>query len=419
MNPTLRYGDSALAVPRGPFRLEPVVPPGPPGPPLDDAAIGAALDAPEGVPGLRELFRGARRVVVAVSDATRATGAARFLPPLLERIREAARPEIAIAIGSGIHRRPTAGDVRAILGDELASSCEIVLHDPDAADLVDIGRTRAGTRVAVHPRLAAADRVVLTGAVGFHYYAGFSGGRKAIVPGLASRETITANHLRALRADGSRHPGACAGRLDGNPVHRDMVEGAARVGPHLVVNTVIGPSGAIEAVAVGHWRRAHEKACRYVRSTRTVRVTPRPLVVASAGGHPTDVDLIQSHKTFEAGIGAVARGGVFILVAECREGAGHPDFLPWFAHADEAAFVRALKADFKVYGQTALSWFRKARDHRLILVSALDSDLVSRIGAVPARDLDEAFAAARRLLPEGAEGWLLPSGSKLLVRATA
>lgn len=417
MIPPLRFGDGTLDVPDGPFRLEPVTPPFGPRAPLDPAAVEASLDAPAGTPPLRDLFRDARRVIVAVSDATRATGAAQFLPALIGRIREAGRAEIAVAIGSGIHRKPRPEEIRAIVGEAVAADHEILLHDPDATDLVPLGRTGSGTRVAVHRRLAEADRIVLTGAVGFHYYAGFSGGRKAIVPGLASRETITRNHLRALRPDGTRHPLARAGRLDGNPVHRDMVEGAALTRPHLLVNTVMGASGGIEAIAVGHWRRAHETLCRHVRRTRTVRVAPRPLVIASAGGRPTDIDLIQSHKTFEAAVAAVRPGGVFILVAECREGAGHPDFLPWFEHRDEAAFVRALRADFKVYGQTALSWYRKAAQHRLIFVSTLEPGLVERLGATPARDLDEALRVAGRWLRAGDEGWVVSSGSKLLVEA--
>jgi nickel-dependent lactate racemase len=293
-----------------------------------------------------------------------------------------------------------------------------VLHDPDdARSLEEIGRTRQGTRVVVNRALREHDRVVLTGGIGFHYYAGFSGGRKAVVPGLASRETVTRNHLRALLPDGKRHPGAAAGRLDGNPVHRDMAEGASMVGAHLLVNTVIDAAGRIERLFAGHWRSAHLAGCAYLRATRTVRLDPRRLVVASAGGDPGDVNVIQSHKAFEAAANALTPGGVYVLVARCGEGVGHPDFLPALDLGSESAIVEALVADFRVYAQTALSWAKKARRFRLVLVSDLPAALVRRLGAEPAESLEAAFAFARSTLPEGSAGWLFPHAPRLLVQA--
>jgi nickel-dependent lactate racemase len=408
------FGDRTLPVPEAPFRLEV------PAPPVARARridVARALDRPLHAPPLTQVFRGAKQVLIAVSDATRSTAAAEFLPPLLERI-ESAAPGSAVRfiVGSGIHRRPTDSEIARILGAEVARRHEVVLHDPDdEASLVELGSTSAGTRVRVHRSVRAHDRLVLTGGVGFHYYAGFSGGRKAVVPGLAARETIARNHLRALREDGSRHPLARAGVLRGNPVHRDMAEGAELAGPHLVVNSVLDDDGRIERLYVGHWRRAHEAACRAVRGARCLRLSPRPIVVASAGGEPGDINLIQSHKTFESAMGALAAGGTLILVARCREGAGHADFLPWLAHADEGSLVRALQQRFQVYGQTALSWLRKATRCRLILVSDLPLDVVKLLRAEPARDLGEALDLARASTPAGSRGWLLPHGSRFLI----
>ena len=196
----LPYGTDGLDLPSAPFRLEPVAPPRSSSTPAGEEGIRAALARPLASPPLAETFRGARRVLVVVSDATRSTGARDFLPPLLEEIEAVSRAEVRFAVASGIHRRPTPEDVEALLGPRLAARHEVLLHDPDDRDrLLEIGRTRAGTPVEVLGALRDHDRVVLTGAVGFHYYAGFSGGRKAVVPGLASRATVTANHLRALR----------------------------------------------------------------------------------------------------------------------------------------------------------------------------------------------------------------------------
>lgn len=410
------FGTGDLALPEGWFELDSPALPARPRTAASPGVLEAAIDRPIGGPTMEEALRGAERVLVAVSDGTRRTEIATLLPGLLERIRRAGGASVTFAVGGGIHRPPTPEEIAAILGPGIASRHRVIVHDPDdPAQLTELGRTSGGTPVIVHRALLDHDRVVLTGAVGFHYYAGFSGGRKAVVPGLASRLTVSRNHLRALRADGTRHPSAVAGRLDGNPVHRDMVEGAALVRPAFLVNTIPAEGTGVESVFAGDWRRAHLAACRHLRATRRVSLTPRDLVVASAGGEPTDLNLIQSHKAFEAGFAALSSGGTFVLVARCRDGAGSPDFLPFFAHPDEASMVEELRRDFKVYRQTALAWHRKARRCRLVLVSGLDEGTARALGAEPAADLDAAFRLAAQRLPRGTRGWLLSHGSQYLV----
>jgi nickel-dependent lactate racemase len=412
---TVAFGDRTLAVPDVGIRLD--VPRPPPGRP-ETRPRGDALDRPIGVESLERAFDGVASVVVAVSDPTRETGIARILPDLLERLDRAGVREVAFAVGSGLHRPPTPREVARILGERIAGSHPVHLHDPDdGGRLVPVGRTRSGTEVLLHRGLVEHDAVILTGAVGFHYYAGFSGGRKAVVPGLAGRSTIVSNHLRALRRDGTRHPRARAGVLDGNPVHLDMVRSAAFARPAFLVNTVMGAEGEIEAVFAGHWRRAHEAACRHVRRTRTLRLRPRPLVVVSAGGAPHDIDLVQAHKAFEAAFEAVEPGGTVVLVAACPDGFGPTDFAAGLAVPEERDLVEMLRDDYRVYLQTALAWRRKAAACRLILVSGLDEDRVRAAGAEPARDLEQALLRARRELPEGTPGWLVPHGVRWLLRS--
>ena len=411
---TVPYGGGSLEIPERPFRLDPV--PVPRAPRAADDSWEDAFDRPIGSPSLRETFRCARRVLIAVSDGTRRTGGERFLPALLERLSTTGGPRVSFIMGGGIHRPTTTTEVKRLLGPAIAGRHPVIHHDPDdESRLVGQGTTRAGTPVRVNRAVREHDRLVLTGVVGFHYHAGFSGGRKAVVPGLAARETIVRNHLRALRRDGTRHPRARAGCLDGNPVHRDMTEAAAMVDPHLLVNSVLDEQGRIERLFVGHWRRAHEAACRYLRGTRRVRLAPRKLVLASAGGWPYDLDLIQSHKAFETAFPVLEPGGVLILVARCSRGSGSRDFVRWFRHGGEREMARALQREFRVYGQTALSWFRKAARCRLILVSGLDAARVRLIAAEPARDLREAFRLASRYLPRDTRGWLIRRGSQWLL----
>lgn len=414
----LPFGEAGFALPREPFELEVAAPDPSEATALDDRAVAAALDDPAYGPPLSGCIEGNDSVLVLVSDATRETGAGRFLGALVDRIRARTDGAIRFGIGTGLHRAPTRAEIERILGSRIAAEHDIVLHDPDdESTLVHVGRTRAGTDVRVHRALVDHDRLVMTGACGFHYYAGFSGGRKAVVPGMAARQTIVRNHLRAIRRDGTPHPDARAGRLAGNPVHRDMVEGAAMLRPAFLVNSVVDPRGRIEALFTGHWRRAHEAACRYVRRTRTLFLEPRPVAVISAGGYPYDLNLIQAHKAFEAAFPAVREDGVVILVAECRDGGGHPDFLAAFRHPTEAEHVRALQRDFRVYGQTALAWRRKASRRRLILVSGLDADTVRTLGAEPAADLREALELAGRTVERGTRGWVLPYGVRFRVES--
>ncbi|MDX1389229.1 MAG: nickel-dependent lactate racemase, partial [Acidobacteriota bacterium] len=350
------------------------------------------------------------------SDGTRETGAARFVPLLLDQIRAACDATVTFIVASGIHRRPTPQEVETILGGSVAKGHEVLIHDPDdESRLEDVGHTRAGTRVRVSSHLRDHDAVVVTGAASFHYYAGFGGGRKALVPGLAARETITKNHLRALRRDGGRHPGARAGRLAGNPVHRDMAEGAQLVGPHLGINSVMNAAGGIEALFVGHWRRSHEAATRDLARRRILRVERRDLIVAAAGGGPKEINLIQAHKAAEACIGALRPGGTLILVASCPEGTGSPDFDDAIGLGSERAMVGALRREFRVYAQTALAWHRKTRSHRVILVSHLEERRVRELGAEPAADLEAALRLARSDLPARTPGWILAAGAAVLV----
>ena len=415
----LPYGNDRMELPPEPFVLDTLHPRVPPGPPLEREALRAGFERPVGSPGLADLFRRSRRVLIVVSDATRTTGAARFLPILLERVRAAGDARVTFVVASGIHRRPTSAEIETILGPAIARAHEVLIHDPDDdSRLVEVGRTHAGTRVRVSSHLADHDTIVVTGAATFHYFAGYGGGRKALVPGLASRDTITRNHLRALRRDGTRHPGARAGRLAGNPVHRDMAEGAALIGPHLGVTSILTADGGIEAIFVGHWRRAHEAATRYLGRRRTVRATPRDLIVASAGGGPREINLIQAHKATEACIRALRPGGTLILVASCREGTGSTDFDDAIALRSEDEMVRALRREFKVYAQTALAWRRKTRSHRVILVSDLDDARVRDLGAEPAADLEDAFRLARGALAAGTPGWILDGGGAILVEAS-
>ncbi len=417
------YGSGRVVVPESSFHLDLVDPPeqggdSPTSGPLKlqdlEAQIREAADRLHALPGPVGREADAKeRLLIVVSDGTRKTGAAEYLPGLVRALQTAGRYDIAFIIASGLHRRPESSEFAALIGEDLAGSYPVLLHDPDDSDgLREIGETSRGTRVQVHHALLEFDQILLTGSVGFHYHAGFSGGPKALVPGLCARETIVRNHLRTLREDGSRDPSSRAGVLDGNPVHEDMQEAASVLKVALLINSVMTPTGEIERLWVGDRVTAHRQACEYLSSSRTVRLRPRDLVIVSAGGHPSDLNLVQAHKAFEAVFPALTPGGTLILMAACPEGAGSSDFSEGLSAKTEADLVQSILANYRVYSQTALSWRRKAESCRLILVSGLDAKEVRNARAEPAPNLQEALAMAAVTLPEKTIGWIFENGSR-------
>ena len=413
----LPYGTGHLDLPSGPYRLDRVetAEPAEPASVLSlhdlDAAIRSLADTV-----LARAAGGGRSILVVVSDGSRRTGAERYLPGLVSHLEEHGRSTIRFIVASGLNRRPDRSEVESILGPDLAARFPVLFHDPDEGDqLAVLGKTSRGTTVEVNRHMLEHDQVLLTGTVGFHYHAGFSGGRKSLVPGLAGRKTIVGNHLKTLLEDGSRHPRCRAGVLAGNPVHEDMLEAASMAPPPLLVNTVLAANGSLEGIWTGEMVQAHEQACDYLVRTRALRLPPRDLVVASAGGHPSDLNLVQAHKAFEAAWPALRPGGTLILVAACPEGLGDEEFRQGILAASERELAASLLADYRVYGQTALAWRRKLAGCRLILVSEIEPYLVRQAGAEPVSTL----AAGLRLAAagQGADqpGWVFQQGSRWLV----
>ena len=363
-------------------------------------------------PPLSEIARN-RRVLLIVSDLTRPTGSLQFLPPLLNDLENAAN--IAFLFATGLHRPLKDDDKIAIVGPETFKRYPMLDHWPDR-DNVYVGTTSRGNRVEIDRQVLDYDLIVLTGAIGFHYFAGFAGGRKSLLPGVASQKSIQFNHLLVLNQNGpGRSPDVRVARLDGNPVHEDMVEGARLVGkPLFVFNTILDRRKHIRKVYAGEWLNAHRAGCEDYLKTHSVRLEERrPLAIASAGGFPRDINMIQAHKAYEFAQHAVTPGGTIILLAECREGMGHSSFFPWFEHQELNEFETKLRENYQVYGQTAYSLLTKARRFNMILVSTLESTVVEKMGLKPASTLDEAMEMAERD-HRGAPGYILPFGANVL-----
>jgi nickel-dependent lactate racemase len=254
--------------------------------------------------------------------------------------------------------------------------------------------------------------VITTGAIGFHYFAGFSGGRKSICPGLASARTVAATHMLALDFEnGGRRAGVGAGLLDGNAVNEECERVCELINPAFSVNTVVDERGRAVCVYAGHWRAVHRRGCAEYLSNHSLEIeAKRDLVIASCGGFPWDLNLIQAHKAMDMAAQACNEGGTIILLAECPDGLGRSDFLKWFTEKDSRALESRLRAAYEVNGQTAWSLLTKAERYRVRLISALADDDVRRMRMTPARTLAEALADVDGSIA----GYILPRGAALL-----
>lgn len=382
---------------------------------LSDVEIGAALDKPIDSPPLEDLITPGDRTLIVVSDATRATASAQIMNLLVRRLIQNGSPpeEIAIIFATGIHRAVRPDEKAELLTPFIAQRIHTIDHDAyDPAQLIQIGVTAGGAPIEVNRSLKEFPKVILTGAVGFHYFAGFSGGRKSICPGLASARTIAATHMLALDFElGGRRAGVGTGLMDGNAVNEECERVAALIDPTFSINALVDAQGRAEEIFAGHWQKAHMAACEHYFGGHSLRISEqRAVVVVSSGGSPYDLNLIQAHKALDMAAHACVDGGTIVLLAECGDGLGRADFLKWFESADSSALETRLQTSYEVNGQTAWALLTKAERFRVHLVSGLPDDEVRRMRMIPARSLDEALAT----VSPDAQGYIMPRGASLL-----
>jgi nickel-dependent lactate racemase len=343
----------------------------------EEAAIQDALLHPIASPPLSEVAKKGERVAIIVNDITRLTRTELMLPPIVETLNRAGIPDadIFVVFALGIHRRQTAEERRSIIGDELSGRIRNFDHIcTNEANLVRVGTTRFGNTVEINRQVMEADRIILTGEIMYHLIAGYSGGRKGLVPGVAGWRTTTFNHRMIF------DPQCGSGILDGNPSHEDLLEACRLVEPDFLVNVVLTPDGKLARVVAGHYDLAHREGCKTVDELLSVAVDdPYDLLVASACGYPLDIDLRQAHKGLENACRALKPGGTILFYAECTNGSGHPSFDQYVnRYADDIEMKRALLDHFEIGGHKAYWVARLGRLFHIHLVSALPADFVER-----------------------------------------
>ncbi|HKG45302.1 MAG TPA: nickel-dependent lactate racemase [Pyrinomonadaceae bacterium] len=387
--------------------------------PLKDYDIGVALDDPVGSPPIDDLVSSDDSVLIVVSDATRASASAQVVNLLARRLVQAgvSPASMAVIFSTGIHRPVTEKEKVELLTPFIVQRLRILTHDAyDQTKLSTFGTTESGVTVELNSTLKEFSRVFLTGGITFHYFAGFTGGRKSLCPGLASAKTIEATHMLALDfASGGRKAGVRAGALDGNPVHEECERVASIVAPAFSINTIVDEKKRATRVFCGDWQVAHRAACDYYLDRYSAQIpSKRDVMIASGGGFPNDINLIQAHKALDMAALACNDGGMIILLAECSDGLGRRDFLKWFDETDSRALAARLVNGYEVNGQTAWALLTKAERFRVCLVSELPDDEVRRMRMVPVRTIEEALEQAG-----SGDGFIMPRGAAVLPRITA
>jgi nickel-dependent lactate racemase len=391
MEVSLAYskGEIAVHIP-GNVRADVVEPAFIPGLPDQRKAVTMALRSPIGAAPLHKMVTPLSKVAVIFSDVTRATPTHILLPALLEELSHLPRQHITFFCALGTHRPATARELTAILGQEIVDNYRVVQNDSGNPDLhAFAGTTGSGNKVILNREVLEAELRILTGFIEPHFFAGFSGGGKALMPGMAYAETIRYNHSIAHLED----PQARWGITGGNPIWEEVMEAAEFAGPSFLLNVTLNRDKEITGVFAGDLRKAHQKGCEFARETAMTRVEePYDIVLTSNSGYPLDLNVYQSVKGMSAAERIVKQGGNIIIASECRDGipsgsdyetilasVGSPGEMMKFIKSHE----KSLKDTWQVFFQAMIQ--QKAK---VFLYSGLDEETVRKCLLQPVVHLD-------------------------------
>jgi nickel-dependent lactate racemase len=377
-----------------------------------DDLLQAALEEPIGTPRLRDIVRPGQKIAIVTSDLTRPTPSDRMLPWIARELQAAGIPDeaILIVLALGLHRPMTVAETEAALSPAIARRYRVINHDPQ--DTVHLGMTARGTPVDIFRPVVEADVRICLGNLEFHYFAGYSGGAKAILPGCASHRSINTNHSWMVKAD------AAAARIDDNPVRLDLEEGVAMLGVDFIMNVVMDGQHEIVGAVAGEVTQAHRAGCELVDRRGRVSV-PRlgDIVIASTGGYPKDINFYQAHKALESAKYFVRPGGIIILLAECPEGFGHAVMERWlmeFTSADE--ILQEIQREFVLGGHKAAAIALIEKRASIYLVSSLPDAVVRRMRFTPFATLQSALDKALEVLGDSSQVIVLPQASSIIPR---
>ena len=379
-----------------------------------------AMAAPIGTPHLSELARGKKKIVIIASDHTRPVPSKVIIPPMLRQIRSTnPDADITILIATGCHRGTTLQELEDKFGPEIVKNEKIYVHDCDEREkLVNIGTLPSGGACEVNSIAVEADLLISEGFIEPHFFAGFSGARKSVLPGIASRTTVLANHCSEFIA----HPCARTGILENNPVHKDMLWAAEQAKLVYIVNVVLNEEKEVVYAVAGDLRQAHAAGVKFLSEQCGVKAVPADIVISTNGGYPLDQNVYQSVKGMTAAEATVKEGGVIIMLSRCNDGTGGDHFFHQLADEPD---IRKTMAAFMAHSRNETvtdQWqtqilLRILMRATVIFVSDMADDLVQKMHMIPAHSVDEAVALAKQQLGrEDVSIVAIPDGVGVIVK---
>ena len=412
MQVNLAYGQGQWPVELPDGQTTVIEPTHAPGLPDERGAILEALQKPIGAPPLRQWIKPGDRVCITFSDLTRATPNERIIPWLLEHLADVPREHITLLNQVGTHRPNTRAELERMLTPEVVQHYRVLNHEPDnAAAHRQVGTTRDGTPALINRHVVEADVRIVTGFIEPHFFAGFSGGPKGIMPGTAALQTVVSNHGARNIGD----PNAAFGITEGNPIWEEMRDIALRVGPSFLLNVTLNTARAITGVFAGDLIQAHRTGCAFVRQSAMQRVpAPFDLVITTNSGYPLDLNLYQGVKGMSAGARILKPGGTLILACECREGvpAGSPCDQLWRStRSPEEILEKLAQPGFRHPEQWQVQIQALIQRRAQVLVhSSLPDDVVRAAHLTPCPDISAAVRERLAGLGPEARVAVLPQG---------
>lgn len=382
---------------------------------LDEGPIGTeevirALLHPIHSERLKDLVHSGQKVAIITSDITRPMPSYTVLPPVLQELNDGGIPDedIIIVFALGSHRAHTEDEKKKLVGEEVYNRIRCL---DSKGEFTHMGTTSRGTPVDIFKPVADADIRICLGNIEFHYFAGYSGGSKAIMPGVSTRDAIQCNHKRMIQDE------ARAGQIQGNPIREDIDEVCERFVPiDFIVNVVLDEKKKIRRCVAGHFIEAHREGCRFLDSLYKISIPSRAdIVVVSAGGYPKDLNLYQAQKALDNAKHAVKDGGSIFWIASADEGLGEKVFEQWMTgHEKSSDMIEHISQDFQLGGHKAAAIAMILEKASIYLYSNLEEHFVRSIHLNPCSNLQAAFDQALASYGSNASVIIMPYGGSTL-----
>ncbi len=379
-----------------------------------------AINAPIGSEELSVLAKGKKKIVIIASDHTRPVPSRLIIPPMLREIRKGnPDADITLLIATGCHRATTMAELSDKFGEEIMNNEKIYIHDCDETDmLIDIGTLPSGSKCEINRLAAEADLLLAEGFIEPHFFAGFSGGRKSVLPGVAGRSTVLGNHCSEFIADENSRTGI----LENNPIHTDMLWAAKQAKLAFIVNVVLNAEKKVIYAVAGDVEKAHKAGTDFLAEQCGVEKRPADIVVTTNGGYPLDQNVYQAVKGMTAAEATVKDNGVIIMLARSNDGVGGDHFYHQLADEKDInktmdIFLSRSRSETEPDQWQTQVFLRVLKKATVIYVSEVEDEIIENMHMIPAHSVEEALIKAKEIIgKEKPTVVAIPDGISVIVR---